>query len=265
MSRWMKIAWTQVGTAEVAGPQANPQIIAYFARIGRADVLSDETAWCGGFAGFCLATAEVSLDAIPSSERLLARSYAAIGTPIDTPRTGALVVLTRPGGGPGAGHVGFVAGVTATHVLVLGGNQANAVNVTPFPLERIVALRWPEAVTPAELDARGSRITTTARGVQNQGLKATALEAMSHAFPREIPPGIGKAASQASQAMGLFETFAAFGAFAWSKAPALLAIAGVYLIFRMVVDAGLVRQFRAEDASTGAHQGRPADAGDAVD
>jgi len=78
-----------------------------------------------------------------------------VGTPIDLAEATPgwdLVVLKR--GGPGQpgktntsaqGHVGWFAGrwVTGNHdnVLVLGGNQGNAVTVGKYPAERILDVR----------------------------------------------------------------------------------------------------------------------------
>lgn len=43
----------------------------------------------------------------------------------------------------GGGHVGFVVGMTAAgNLLVLGGNQDDAVNVKAFPLSRVTGYRW---------------------------------------------------------------------------------------------------------------------------
>ncbi len=53
---------------------------------------------------------------------------------------GCVVVFERAGGG----HVGLVVGETAGgRLLVLGGNQGDAVSVAAFQRERVVAYRWP--------------------------------------------------------------------------------------------------------------------------
>lgn len=261
MARWLEIAWSQVGTAEVAGKDANPRIVEYFRTAGFPDVTSDEVAWCGAAVAYCLSKGGVALDAVPQDLRLRARAYLKIGGEISEPRVGAVVVLSRHvAGDPGAGHVGFVAGYSETQIMVLGGNQSNAFNVTPFPRSSVIGYRWPEVVTPADLDARGSRITTTANAVQNDGYKGGVLETASHAFPTDIPPAVGKLAKSATDAIGLYEQFAVFAVFVWSKAPILLGVAGLFFIVRMIWNSEYIRLWRAEDASTGAHQGRPADA-----
>lgn len=46
--------------------------------------------------------------------------------------------------GPAAGHVGFLVGETDGDVLLLGGNQSDAVTVAAFPKSRLLGLRWPQ-------------------------------------------------------------------------------------------------------------------------
>ena len=72
----------------------------------------------------------------------MARSYLAWGEPANEARTGAIAVLSR-GSDPGAGHVGFLIGETGSSVILLGGNQGDAVTVAPFDRSRLLGLRWP--------------------------------------------------------------------------------------------------------------------------
>ncbi|HHU2470361.1 TPA: TIGR02594 family protein, partial [Escherichia coli] len=69
-----------------------------------------------------------------------AKSYLDWGEKLDTPAYGCIVVFTRVGGG----HVGFVVGRRANgDLLVLGGNQGDAVNIRAFPTSRVSGYRWP--------------------------------------------------------------------------------------------------------------------------
>ena len=62
---------------------------------------------------------------------------------------GCIVVFTRDGGG----HVGFVVGQDKVgSLMVLGGNQGDAVNVKAFPRSRATAYRWPMGL-PADVGA----------------------------------------------------------------------------------------------------------------
>src|SRR6185295_11570122 len=60
-------------------------------------------------------------------------------------RFGAVAVLSRTAD-PTLGHTGFLVGETADSVVLLGGNQSDAVTVEAFPRSRLLGLRWPPAV-----------------------------------------------------------------------------------------------------------------------
>jgi uncharacterized protein (TIGR02594 family) len=53
---------------------------------------------------------------------------------------GAIMVFDRDKGG----HVAFYVGEDAGHYFVLGGNQANSVNVMKLGKSRLIASRWPK-------------------------------------------------------------------------------------------------------------------------
>lgn len=58
------------------------------------------------------------------------------------PAYGCVVVFSREGGG----HVGFVVGRDKNgNLMVLGGNQGDAVSIRPFPVSRVTCYRWPSA------------------------------------------------------------------------------------------------------------------------
>ena len=120
---WMDIAWKQQGQKEVPGAAANPEIVKYFADAGHPEVHSDEVSWCAAFACAMLERA-----GIRSPRTLLARDFLSFGTSVDTARVGAIAVFSRPPN-PIHGHVGFVAGETPDAIVLLGGNQSNAVTV----------------------------------------------------------------------------------------------------------------------------------------
>src|SRR5690606_15204149 len=134
---WLAQAWRELGQAEHAGTRENPRIVAMFREVGHPDVTRDEVAWCAAFCGACLERAGIA-----STRSLLARSYLKWGASLIDPRVGAIAVLSR-GTDPGQGHVGFWLGETDDDVILLGGNQTNAVSVQRFPKSRLLALRWP--------------------------------------------------------------------------------------------------------------------------
>jgi uncharacterized protein (TIGR02594 family) len=111
--------------------------VRYYADVGHPEVSNDEVAWCAAFLGACLERAGIG-----STRSLLARSYLDWGAPAQEPRYGAIAVLNR-GSDPTLGHVGFLVGETGADIILLGGNQGDAVSVQAFPRSRLLGLRWP--------------------------------------------------------------------------------------------------------------------------
>lgn len=257
MTRWLEIAWSEEGVAEVAGgARANPRIVQMFADAGRVDVTSDEIAWCGAFAAACLSRSGVSLAAIPKPERLMARSYLKIGTPIDDPRIGCIAVFTRGDPTAATGHVGFVVGSTPTHLAILGGNQSNKVCVAHYPRARLLGLRWPApAVTTQQLERAGSRTAVAAKAQTHDAGKAGGPQLVP-APPSIDMPAPEAVVGQATAMQGTIEQAISFSNFASAKWPWLMAAVTLYFLARMAWRSGMIRGWRAEDASTGAHVGR---------
>lgn len=139
------IAQRFVGMKEVAGSAANPAILAMLKLDGEWPK-DDAVPWCSAFANYV-----AWLLRLPRSKSLAARSWLTVGTPVDLmqARAGFDVVVLQRGDGvqPSAdvikapGHVGFFAGIEGDRVLVLGGNQGDAVTVAGFPRARVLGVR----------------------------------------------------------------------------------------------------------------------------
>lgn len=134
---WMRHAWELLGEREVPGRRDNARILALYRDAGHPEIRHDETAWCAAFAGACLVRAGEK-----ATGSLMARSYLDWGEPCEEAQAGAIAVLSR-GSDPALGHVGFLVGETDEHVVLLGGNQGDAVCVEAFPRARLLGLRWP--------------------------------------------------------------------------------------------------------------------------
>ncbi|EKI7042102.1 TIGR02594 family protein [Escherichia coli] len=133
--RWLIEARKHIGLTEIKGAKHNPEIVQFWRDIKRGGIKDDETPWCAAFVGAMLERVGIRSTRFES-----AKSYLDWGEKLDTPAYGCIVVFTRVGGG----HVGFVVGRRANgDLLVLGGNQGDAVNIRAFPASRVSGYRWP--------------------------------------------------------------------------------------------------------------------------
>ncbi len=123
-----------VGIHEVEGIASNPLILGML-RLDDDWPQSDAVPWCSAFVNFI--AWELRL---PRSKSLAAKSWLTVGRPINLEEAvpqNDVVILTRAGGG----HVAFFAGFTTDTVMLLGGNQHDAVDIAEFPRANIVGVR----------------------------------------------------------------------------------------------------------------------------
>ncbi|MCF5767959.1 TIGR02594 family protein [Aeromonas veronii] len=133
--RWINEARKFLGLKEIKGSKHAQEILDMWKAIKRGGIRDDETPWCAAFVGACLERVGIQSTRFES-----AKSYLGWGEKLERPVLGCVVVFSRSGGG----HVGFVVGQSPSgNLLVLGGNQDDAVNVREFPLSRKPSYRWP--------------------------------------------------------------------------------------------------------------------------
>lgn len=143
---WLDIAKKYLGEREVKGPHHNPDILKWWRDIG-APFKDDETPWCGAFVGGVLT--EAHLRVVPGGAS--ARAWLQLETKIDRAAVGCVVVFWRGSPGSGQGHVGFVCGKDqAGNLMVIGGNQGDAVTIKPFAKTRVLGYRWPNVAPSPE-------------------------------------------------------------------------------------------------------------------
>ena len=136
------IARKYLGLSEIKGVKHNPTILSLnakaFAVHGKKSWINDdETPWCGSFVGGVFA--EAGLGSKIPKEFYRAKEWESAGTKLTRPAYGCIVTFTRDGGG----HVGIVVGKTKAGMLkVLGGNQADGVNISDFDPKRVTSYRW---------------------------------------------------------------------------------------------------------------------------
>jgi uncharacterized protein (TIGR02594 family) len=138
---WLGIAQGYVGQSEKKGPQHNAHVLKWWKDIG-APFKDDETPWCGAFVGGVLVEAGIE----PVKGGASARAWLKLNAtrPLDKPAYGCVVVFWRGSKSGASGHVGFVVGKDKRgNLMVLGGNQGDAVNIKPFATDRVLGYRWP--------------------------------------------------------------------------------------------------------------------------
>ncbi len=138
MAKWIDEAKKHLGLKEIKGDVDNQEIVKFWADIKNSGIKDDEVPWCAAFVGACL-----ERSGLKSTRSGGSKSYLTWGDKLDEPIFGCIVVFSRDGGG----HVGFVVGKDQSgHIMVLGGNQSDAVNIKPFKTERVVGYRYPSGI-----------------------------------------------------------------------------------------------------------------------
>lgn len=141
---WIGKARSYIGLYEnTSKTEHNPVILDMLNSMGnfngeqRSWWKDDETPWCGLFVGYVLGTCQRTV--IDAWYRAKAWDNPSM-TKLDAPAYGCIAVFSRTGGG----HIGFVVGRDkAGNIMVLGGNQGNAVNIKPFAPRRVTGYYWP--------------------------------------------------------------------------------------------------------------------------
>jgi len=126
---------TFYGVKEVAGVNANQTILDFFASVNPG-ILSDEISWCAAFANYCVMKAGKT-----GTGKLTARSFLKIGDDVDEPELGDIVVFWRGTPNGWQGHVGFFINKIGPIIYVLGGNQADQVNIQGYNQNRLLGYR----------------------------------------------------------------------------------------------------------------------------
>ncbi len=137
--RWLTHARSYLGLTEIQGPQNNQKILEWWKELG-TPFKQDSVPWCGAFVGGVLAECDMKVVTGPAS----ARSWLRLPVKLDKPAVGAVVIFWRGSKSGASGHVGFIVGKDKYgNLMVLGGNQADQVNIKAFSKSRVLGYRWP--------------------------------------------------------------------------------------------------------------------------
>lgn len=135
--RWMQIARAEIGVKEIKGDADNARIVEYHQSTS-LHAKDDETPWCAAFVNWVLDQAKLG-----TTHRANARSFLSLPNKCE-PVVGAIAILTRGNPKGPHGHVGFVVDSSPTMVVILGGNQGDAVSIQAFHRDRLIGCRWPD-------------------------------------------------------------------------------------------------------------------------
>lgn len=136
--KWLEIARTDLGVDEIAGPKANPRIMAYYKAANANWAKDDAVPWCGAAMAAWVTAGGYTVPA----EAARARAWLDWGVPIEQPKKGAIAVLRR-GADEKSGHVTLFLEDRGDRILCLGGNQGDAVSITSYPKRDLLGYRWP--------------------------------------------------------------------------------------------------------------------------
>jgi uncharacterized protein (TIGR02594 family) len=124
------------GMKEIFGSTHNPEIVDMFKEIGYDWVKDDETAWCSASLNYF-----AKKTGYERSGKLDARSWLQMPIQVLKPSMGDVVVLWRNNPNSWEGHVGLYIAGDINDIYVLGGNQNNMINISPYPRNRILGFR----------------------------------------------------------------------------------------------------------------------------
>lgn len=119
---------------EFPGPHNHNPSIVWYHSFTTLKATDDETPWCSSF--MCCAA---EMNGFKSTRSAAARSWLNYGD-LGDGSVGDIAVFSRGGGG----HVAFIHSKYTKgdkHVLVVGGNQSNAVRASKYPADRLLAIR----------------------------------------------------------------------------------------------------------------------------
>jgi uncharacterized protein (TIGR02594 family) len=146
---WLTRARAFLGLREIPGKGTDTTIAGWLAKL-RAPWKDDETPWCGTFVAAVLSETGFK----PVDGWAGARKWLNFGVRLPAPGLGCIVVFWRGSPTSWSGHVGFVAGKDKNgNLMVLGGNQGNAVSIKPFGRDRVLGYRWPAGVPTPTMNA----------------------------------------------------------------------------------------------------------------
>ena len=122
---------------EIPGKKHNNFIVDWTNRI-LSWAYDDEIPWCSSFMNAM--AQDVGLE---HTGKANARSWLSIGVEVENPVISDVVIFWRENRNSWKGHVGIFMGYRydKRYIAVLGGNQSNEVNISLYPISRLLGFR----------------------------------------------------------------------------------------------------------------------------
>ncbi len=156
MPPWMMEMHRRMGLNEIRDNAA----LSAWLNIGRYLGNPKNLPWCGDAVETCIV--KTLPDELVPNNPFFAQAWKDFGNDAGGFRVGAIGVIRWSGS---SGHVGIEAARKNGKILLLGGNQSNAINLTWFPEAKFIAHRWPKTFPVkqySQLTAAGASTGTTA-------------------------------------------------------------------------------------------------------
>ncbi len=134
---WLRVARAELGVRNFAVGSSNPRVTEFHAGT-TIQGYDDKANWCSSFVHWSLARVGIA-----GTASALARSWLDWGDALNEPRPGCITVLWREDPQSWKGHVGFFVRSDGADVLLLGGNQLEAVREHRYARTQVLAYRWP--------------------------------------------------------------------------------------------------------------------------
>lgn len=141
--KWLKVAFGELGEAEIPGPDNNARVVEYLESVSSSLAKGgDEMPWNAAFINWAFKQSGVQ-----PKYSAVARAWLSWGQKISSPRLGALAIFSRPGSEQ-TGTLCLYLTETEDQVLCLGGNLYNSVQLSAQNKANLLAYRWPSDVQP---------------------------------------------------------------------------------------------------------------------
>ncbi len=126
------------GLRDIIGKSNEPKVIEFFRAMGNYNVKNDEVSWCSVFIGACAKNVGLQYTTLAT-----ARSWLDIGSSVNEPLPGDIVVFWREDPNSWKGHVSIYLGtnIETNEVYALGGNQNDEVCILTYKLDTVLGYR----------------------------------------------------------------------------------------------------------------------------